>query len=213
MRSAPCRRATATYNASRMMAVALIVIDVDTSDERDACEEIGHVLDRVDRHADPSDLAFREGVVRVVADLCRQVERHAQAAHALREQVPVPSVGLPGRPEPGVLTHRPEPSAIGCGMDAARVRKATGEPEIARRVPSGEIIRSDKMARHWPNCAMDPLTPVKAGRTMTVVPPTHSPTWSTLGGRSLLVHPQPAGLDRQAPRIPSAGGREEVPHG
>jgi len=27
----PCRRATATYSASRMMAVALMVIDVETS--------------------------------------------------------------------------------------------------------------------------------------------------------------------------------------
>ena len=64
--------------------------------ERDAVEQGRHVLDRVDRHADPADLAGGQRVVRVVADLRRQVEGDAQARDALREQVAVSPVRLGG---------------------------------------------------------------------------------------------------------------------
>ena len=75
----PCRRATATYSASRMIAVALIVIDVETAIERDAVEQRRHVLDRIDRDADAADLAGRQRMIRVVAHLRRQIEGDAQA--------------------------------------------------------------------------------------------------------------------------------------
>ena len=65
--------------------------------ERDAVEQHGHVLDRVDRHADAADLAGRQAVVRVVADLRRQIEGDAQARDALREQVAVARGSTPAR--------------------------------------------------------------------------------------------------------------------
>ena len=63
------------------MAVALMVIDVDTRAERNLVEERRHVLDRVDGHADLADLAGRQRMVGVVSDLRRQVERDAETAH------------------------------------------------------------------------------------------------------------------------------------
>jgi hypothetical protein len=51
--------------------------------ERDPAEELGHVFERVDRHADPAHLAAGHRVVRVVPHLRRQVERDAQAADAV----------------------------------------------------------------------------------------------------------------------------------
>ena len=65
--------------------------------ERDAVEQRRHVVERVDRDADPADLAGGQRMVGVVAHLCRQIEGHAQAADALREQIAVAGVGLVGR--------------------------------------------------------------------------------------------------------------------
>ena len=67
--------------------------------ERDAVEELGHVLDRIDRDADAADFSGGQRVVGVVAHLRRQVEGDAQAADALREEVTVSLVRLGGGPE------------------------------------------------------------------------------------------------------------------
>ena len=67
--------------------------------ERDIREQGVHVLDRVDRHADPADLAGRERVIRVVADLRRQIEGHAQPHHPLRQQISVSPIRFGGGPE------------------------------------------------------------------------------------------------------------------
>ena len=60
--------------------------------ERNAVEERGHVFNRIDRHADASDFTGGERMVRVVSNLRRQVERDAQAADPLGEQIPVSPV-------------------------------------------------------------------------------------------------------------------------
>ena len=104
--------------------------------ERDAVEELRHVLDRVDRDADAADLARGQRVVGVVAHLRRQVEGDAQAADALREQVAVAPVRLGGGAEPGVLPHRPEPAAVHRRLDAAGEREGARETEIDRRIPA-----------------------------------------------------------------------------
>ena len=77
------------YSASRTMAVALMVIEVDTRSSGMPSNSSRHVLDRVDGDADPPDFTGRQRVVRVVADLRRQVEGDAEAHHALREQVAI----------------------------------------------------------------------------------------------------------------------------
>ena len=79
------------------MAVALIVIDVETRSSGMPVEQLRHVLDRVDRDADAADFARGQRMVGVVAHLRRQVERDAQAADALREQVAVALRSTPRR--------------------------------------------------------------------------------------------------------------------
>ena len=110
---------------------------VDGHRRRDACssgdavEQRRHVFDRVDRDADAADFARRERVVGVVAHLRGQVERDAQPADALGEQIPVAAIGFLGGGEAGVLPHRPQPAAVHRRLDA------TGEGELAREAQSG----------------------------------------------------------------------------
>ncbi len=89
---------------------------------------------RVDRDADPPDLAGRQRVVGVHAELGRQVERGRQARRAGREQVAEALVGLLGRREPGVLAHRPRPAAVHRGVDAPGVREGAGLAESLGQV-------------------------------------------------------------------------------
>ena len=125
-----CRFATAMYSASRMTAVALIVIDVETSSSGMPSNSARHVVDRVDGHADLADFALGERMVGVVAHLRRQIERDAQSVDALGEQVAVAGVRLGGGAEPGVLAHRPQPAAVHGRLDAAREGKLAGQPEL-----------------------------------------------------------------------------------
>jgi hypothetical protein len=64
--------------------------------EWDPVEEQRHVGDRVDRHAGPADLPHRALVIRVVAELGRQVERDGDPVLAAGEQVAEPRVRLLG---------------------------------------------------------------------------------------------------------------------
>ena len=58
------------------------------------------------------DLAGGARIVRVVAELRRQVERDREPGLAALEQVPEARVRLLGRGEPRVLPDRPGPAAI-----------------------------------------------------------------------------------------------------
>ena len=109
--------------------------------ERDAVEQRRHVLDRIDRDADAADFAGGQRMVRVVAHLRRQIEGDAQAADALREQIPVARVGFRRRAEAGVLPHRPQPAAVHGRLDAAGERE-TRRDSRARLAgsQSGEIV-------------------------------------------------------------------------
>ena len=74
--SAPCRFATATYSASRIDAVELMVIEVEIfvrsmPENRRSMSSTG-----VDRHADLADFSHGERVVGVQPDLRGQVEGH-----------------------------------------------------------------------------------------------------------------------------------------
>ncbi len=99
--------------------------------ERQLRQQAPHVVDGVDRHPHPTDLARRFGVVAVVAHLRGQVEGDAEAGLPLREQVAVALVGLVGRAEAGVLPHRPQPSTVHVGLHPAREGGQAGKPEIA----------------------------------------------------------------------------------
>ena len=104
--------------------------------ERDPVERRAHVVDRVDRHARAPDLAERELIVGVEAELGRQIERHRQPGRALGEQVAVALVGLLRRGVAGVLAHRPRLLAIHLAVHAARVGEL---PRLAEVEVRGQV--------------------------------------------------------------------------
>ena len=107
--------------------------------EGDALEQPAHVGQGVDGHPDLADLAGGHRVVGVVAHLGRQVEGDAEAGLAVLQQVAEAGVGLGGRPEAGVLAHRPGPAAVHGRVDAAGERVAPRLPEGGLRVEAGEV--------------------------------------------------------------------------
>ena len=96
--------------------------------ERDPVEEELHVGDRVDRDPGPPHLAGGARVVRVVAELRREVECHREPRLPALEQVAEARVRLLGRGEPRVLADRPRPAAVHVLVRASR------EGELARKL-------------------------------------------------------------------------------
>ena len=88
----PRRFAVATYSASRMMAVELMVIEVDTRSS--GMPSNSAAMSSIESIATPTRPTSPAGerVIRVVADLRRQVEGDAQSHDALRQQVSVSPV-------------------------------------------------------------------------------------------------------------------------
>src|SRR6266508_3105829 len=127
----PCFSAIAMDRASRMGAV-----------ERDAREELFHVLEARDGHADLADVALCHRVVGVVAHLRRQVEGDREARLPLLEEVAVAAVGLGRRAEARVLAHGPEPAAVHRGLHAARVRELARETHVAEVVLVRDVLGS-----------------------------------------------------------------------
>ena len=99
--------------------------------ERDPVEERLHVGERVDRDARAPDLALGERVVRVVAELGRQVEGDGEPRLAALEQVAEARVRLLRRAEARVLADRPRPAAVHRRVRAARERERAGGLELA----------------------------------------------------------------------------------
>ena len=85
----PRHRAT-----SRMIAVALIVIDVETRSS--GMPSNSSAMSSIESMATPTrpTSPLRQRVIGVVSHLRRQIERDAQTADALREQIPVAPVGF-----------------------------------------------------------------------------------------------------------------------
>ena len=75
--------------------------------DRDLVEQLGHVAEVGDRHADLADLAGGRRVVGVVADLGREVEGDGEAGLALGQVGPVELVGGLGRRVARVGAHHP----------------------------------------------------------------------------------------------------------
>jgi hypothetical protein len=93
-----------------MIAVALIVIDVDTV-ERDAVEERRHVLDRVDRDADASDLRRPPADGPSRSPFACGKSKATLSPLTPCQEIAVPAVGLRSPdPNPAVLPHRPQPA-------------------------------------------------------------------------------------------------------
>ena len=110
-----------------------------------------HVFERRDRHADFADLALGHWMVRVVAHLRGQVERHRQARLATLQQVAIARVGLLGRGVAGVLAHGPQTASVRRRLDAARERIFAGVTQTLALVP----IRRRQVVRRIGNLERD----------------------------------------------------------
>ncbi len=111
--------------------------------------KLPHVVDRVDRHAEPADFAQRPRIVAVEAHQRRQIEGRAQAGLAFFEQEAESLIRLPRRAEAGELPHRPQPAAIHAGVHAARERILTGIAERRFVIETFQIVgRVERFDRH-----------------------------------------------------------------
>ena len=125
----PAFRATATYIASRIGAVALIVIEVEMRSSGMPSNSIS--MSRSESIATPTRPTSPSaiGVVGVVAHLRRQVERHREAGLSLCEEVRKRAFVDARRAEAGVLAHGPQVLAVAVGMQAARERICARRPD------------------------------------------------------------------------------------
>jgi len=81
--------------------------------QRNAMQQRPHVALVRDRDADLANLAQRELVVRVIANLSRQIKRDRQPSLTLRQIHPVQLIRALGVRVPGVRTHHPRPIRLG----------------------------------------------------------------------------------------------------
>ena len=98
--------------------------------QRDLVEQLLHIVNGRNRNAHLPHFALRDRVVRVVADLGRQIEGDAQAGLSLPEQIAIALIGFLRRGEARILAHRPETRAIHRRLDAARIGIFAREAEF-----------------------------------------------------------------------------------
>ena len=91
--------------------------------QRDAVEQLAHVVDGVDRDARHADVAADPHVVAVVAAVGRQIERDRKALLATGEIAAVEGVGLLGGREAGVLADGPRLGRVHRRVRPAQVRR------------------------------------------------------------------------------------------
>ena len=118
-----------------MIAVALIVIEVETSIEWDAVEQARHVLDRVDGDADSANLSGCHGMVGVVSHLRRKVEGDAQAGDAMRRKCRYRALDSSAEPKPAYwrIVHRRPRYIVGWMPRVKEIRPGSRGP---KRLPN-----------------------------------------------------------------------------
>src|SRR5438128_2431558 len=104
-------------------------------------EQALEILHGVDRHTGPPDFAVGHGMVRIVAHLSGEIERHGQPRLARREEIAEAAVRFLGGAEAGVLAHRPELAAVHGGVHATREGKLPRTTEVAPGI-AGPVARA-----------------------------------------------------------------------
>ena len=79
-------------------------------------------------------------MIRVIADLCGQIECNAKTRDTLFKEVAITCIGFAGGAETGVLTHGPETLAVHLSVDTTCKRKFSRYAEIAIRLPIHKIF-------------------------------------------------------------------------
>ena len=111
--------------------------------QRDAVKKLSHIFHGIDGDTYASHLASRQRVIGVIAHLCGEVERDAQAADALRQEVLVPGIRLLRCAEAGVLAHRPQPPAVHRLLNPASVWELPRQTDNMR-VGVGQVVGGDE---------------------------------------------------------------------
>ena len=139
----PASCATAMYSASRIAAVALIVIEVETFVQVDSVEQPLHVFDanRSPRRLCRLRPAQADGPSPDPICVGRS-NATLRARRALAQQIFVALVRLLGVAHAGVLPHRPQPAAIHGRLHAAGVRKLSGLAQLRRVVEAFHLSRT-----------------------------------------------------------------------
>ena len=155
--------------------------------ERDVREEELHVRDRVDGHSGPPHLPERMRIVRVVAELGREVESDREARLPPLEQVAEPLVRLLGGCEPCVLADRPRPAPVHVRVGPTRERELARRLEVEPRNVRGSVDRLDLDARvRFAPVLLD-------GHQLERLPPTPRVGCLRAGGRQAFRRPARAG--------------------
>src|SRR5207302_11462339 len=116
---------------------------------RNSGEQLLHVGQRAQGNSHLADFAFRFRIVRVDAQLRRQVEGQAQAGLPLLEQILESLIRLARRPEPRVLPHGPELAEIHVLVNSARERILTRRSRnLAHVVRPVDWLDLDPAPRH-----------------------------------------------------------------
>src|SRR5712671_1962632 len=116
----PFFSARATLSANQRWAV-----------EWDALEQHLHVRERIDGDPNFAHLSAGVWVIRVEAELRRQIQRDRKPRLAGLQQVFEPRVGLLGRSEAGVLPHDPRPLRVHPLGDPPSERRLAGRLRVA----------------------------------------------------------------------------------
>ncbi len=114
--------------------------------QRDAVEELPHVVERVDRHARHPDIARHPRMVAVVAPVGGQIEGDGQALLTGGQVAPVEGVGLLGGGEPRVLADRPGLVDVHRRIRAPQIRRDSriGLQEVE---PPQILVRVERLDR------------------------------------------------------------------
>ncbi len=89
-----------------------------------------HVLQGRDGDSDLTHLTHGHGMIGVIANLRRQIKRHAQTLLTAFEKKFIALVRGLCRPKTGVLPHGPQPPTIHRRMHTACIRELPGEIEL-----------------------------------------------------------------------------------
>jgi hypothetical protein len=99
-----------------------------------------HVLDRVDRDANATDLSTRARRIGVDSHLRRKIERHRESRLTGIEEESKSPIRLLRRAESRVLTHRPEAATIHRALDTASEWELAGVAEVSVVVYLGSAV-------------------------------------------------------------------------
>ena len=128
--------------------------------KRNALGQRLHVLERGDRYADLANLTQRLFVVRVEADLRRQVEGHREPSLSLLKQELVPLVRLRSVSEPRRTAASSTAARGTSSVDTTGERELARIPQLLVVVPLSKVLGAVERIKFRPRRRFEPLAPL-----------------------------------------------------